>query len=190
VVLEGILMIRPFRVIVTTVYVAGLLGCGENAEREKPRRPERPVYKSLLEELRELAKQDPKAKREQVVKNMHTLHLVLEEFSADAYGGFPVDPKTTTGRVTESLGFPSRRGQTQTINCLLEEHEHFKNPYKPDLPAFSISRTDPPIWSLSLLGQVIWVPVAYDNIKSTGYKLYGAGPDSLYDSVIKSLGLE
>jgi len=170
--------------------IVALLGCRGNEEKEKPRRPEKPVYRSLLEELKELAKQDPKGKREQVIKNMHTLHLVLEEFSADAYGGFPVDPSTTTGRVTESLGFPSKRGQTHTINSLLEQHEYFKNPYKSNLPAFSISRTDPPKWSLSLLGQVIWVPVAHDNIKSTGYKLYGAGPDGFYDSVVKSLGLD
>ena len=176
-----------FAVICTVV---GLMGCGGNEDKDKPRRPEKPVYRSLLEELKELSKQDPKGKREQVIKNMHTLHLVLEEFSADAYGGFPVDPNTTAGRVTESLGFPSKRGQTHTINSLLERHEHFKNPYKPSLPAYSVSMIDPPRWSLTLLGQVIWVPVAHDNVKSTGYKLYGAGPDGFYDSVVKSLGLD
>jgi hypothetical protein len=187
---EETLMVRLCRAVFIAMCIAGLLGCGGDTEREKPRRPEKPVYKSLLEELRELAKHDPKGKREQVIKNMHTLHLVLEEFSADAYGGFPVDPNTTTGRVTESLGFPSRRGQTHTVNSLLDEHEHFKNPYKSSLPVFSISKRDPPKWSLSLLGQVIWVPVAYDNVKSTGYKLYGAGPNGFYDSVVKSLGLQ
>ena len=179
-----------WRIALTAFCVTALLGCGGDAEKEKPRRPEKPTYKSLLEELKVLAKKDPKGKREQVIKNMHTLHLVLEEFSADAYGGFPVGPNTTTGRVTESLGFPSRRGQNQTINSLLQEHEHFKNPYKSSLPAFSISRADPPKWSLSLLGQVVWVPVAYDRVKSTGYKLYGAGPDGFYNSVVKSLGLD
>lgn len=179
-----------YRICLAVLCTAALMGCGEEAEKEKPRRPEKPTYKSLLEELKVLAKKDPKGKREQVVKNMHTLHLVLEEFSADAYGGFPVDPNTTTGRVTESLGFPSKRGQNLTINSLLQQHEHFKNPYKASLPAFSISRRDPPKWSLSLLGQVVWVPVAYDNVKSTGYKLYGAGPDGFYRSVVRSLGLD
>lgn len=170
--------------------VLSLPGCGDDSDRSEPRRPEKPTYKSLLEELKALAKVDPEGKRELVLKNMLTLHLVLEEFSADAVGGFPVRADITTGRVTEALGFPSKSGQTQTVNSLLTEHTHFRNPYKADLPAFSVSRTDPPKWTLTLLGQVVWVPVAHDQVKAGGYKLYGAGPNGFYDVVVKSLGLE
>ncbi len=178
-------MRRDLAVLVGCLVTLAFAGCGEREERS--RQPERRAVGMSLEEL---AKEDPEGKRGEVIRNMHTLKLVLEEFSRGTYGGYPSGPDITTGQVTEAMGFPATAGQTQTASGMLKVYETFVNPYRSDLPVMSLSLRDPPKWSLDLLGQVIWVPVVPDGVKAAGYKVYGVGPDGFYDVVVKSFGLD
>jgi hypothetical protein len=176
---------RAFLILVSALVVLAFSECSK--KKEPSRQPQRRTVELSLEEL---AKQDPEVKRGEVIRNMHTLKLVLEEFSRGTYGGYPSGPDITTGQVTEAMGFPATQGQTQTANSMLGSYENFVNPYRSDLPVMSVSLRDPPKWSLELLGQVVWVPVVPDGAKAAGFKAYGAGPEGFYDIVVKSFGLD
>lgn len=169
------------------VCLAASLGCKEKmTEEERAIEAGKAMAKALIEELGKLAEESPQAKRGKVISNMHSLQLALEDFSTMAEGAYPVGPKITTGQVIATLGYSPLPSQIQTVDLLLKNFENFENPYRSDLPAMSIVRTDPPRWSIELLGQAIWVPIEGDSIKATKYKIYGAVGGGLLELVLST----
>jgi hypothetical protein len=136
--------------------------------------------------------------------NMHTVQLAIEDFSGMAAGRFPADINTTVEEVAgissdssnglfsisgaKGLDPVSEKDIGSTGATLLPKT--FRNPYYQSQPALGTSLLDPPRWSPEVRGMVFYVPLDIEGKTAGGYKVYGAGPDSLLGLVLHSQDLQ
>jgi hypothetical protein len=161
------------------------------------------VIRELQERLSSYEAASPvgqaRKKESKLKSNMHTLQLVVEDFSTLADGAYPLDINSTVEKVNNwSKGDlrsisdayphdPAKGDQiNKTGNALLPEKGNFVNPFNPTGPAVATSFVDPPTWLVSMIGVVWYVPIEVKDAQVLGYKIYGAGEKGLLDLILKS----
>lgn len=161
------------------------LGCSKS-EEERAAEAGQAFVKGMAEESERIANEMRKEKRIAELKiRMHKFQLALEDFSLSADGKYPTD--------FENIGYADLSIGSEPYDPT--KIVVFGQSIIDIVPWIRLNKEDPPIWSTSLKNRVIWVPVGrivskhkeyLPDTLAKGYKIYGAGPDSLLTLVLES----
>lgn len=175
-------------VVLTSLLLSGIACQEKTSKQEKAAEAGKAIPSPLVEEIEkaaeDAARKSPRGKMLALEANMHSFQLSLEYFSTMADGYYPLNMETRC--------YDPDEGRFHIFSELIPAA--IQNPYKQGSPPITISRQEPPKWSIDLLGQVIWVPLAKDVATSKHlpdtlailYKVYGAGPDGFLDLILSS----